>query len=171
MGRAIMSSSCRISTVNGLLLACYFVPTWAAAAWRIVSFPIRGLYDRANIAPAIFVSDHLQFLPIGTVRFGWLLAVAKLLVVAFLVLFAALTLVPRRAGAREEALTIALGLVGTISLASMVLAAAVGETGSQHLHATEALMAIGGLLVMLMDARDLQQQAVPAGAISLLRGG
>jgi len=157
---------CRISTINGALLACYFVPTWAAAAWKIVIFPIRGLYDRANIAPALFVSDHFQFFTIGAVRFAWLLALTKLLVVAFFAAFAVLSVLRRRSGDGDEALTMALGLGGAISLASMVLAAAVGEAGAQHLHATEALLMIGGLLILVMDTRKQvgAAQTVPAAA-------
>ena len=36
--------------------------------------PIRGLYDRANIAPAMYVSDNLALSAITTIRLAWLLA-------------------------------------------------------------------------------------------------
>jgi hypothetical protein len=149
-----MSRTLRISTINGLLLALYFIPIWTAAAAKIVIFPIRGLYDRANIGPAIFFSDHADLFALGTVRFAWLLAVAKLLVVAFFVLFALLVVRAafRRSGDGDEALIVASSIGGLISFASMLLAAAVGETAAVHLHATETLMMIGALVLATIDA-------------------
>src|SRR5258708_3307660 len=99
-----MSHIFRVSTINGLLLAIYFVPTWMSAALKIVIFPLRGLYDRANIGPAIFVSDYFHLFALGTTRFAWLLAVAKLLVVAFFVVFALLTTTAwlRKSGEGDE---------------------------------------------------------------------
>jgi hypothetical protein len=143
----------RISTINGLLLALYFIPAWTAAAIKIVVFPIRGLYDRANIGPAIFFSDHLQFVDVGTIRLAWLLAVAKLLVAAFFILFALLVVwgALRKSVDGNEALIVALTIGTVISFASMVLAAYVGETSAQHLHATETLMLIGGLVLAVVD--------------------
>jgi len=153
-----MSNIFRISTINGLLLALYFVPTWTSAAVKIVIFPIRGLYDRANIGPAIFFSDYGDLFAIGTVRFGWLLAVAKLLVVAFFVLFASLVAraALRKSGDGDEALTVALGIGGIISFASMLLASVVGETAAVHLHATETLMMVSGLVLAMTDAPRAQ---------------
>ncbi len=84
----------RITTVNGLLLALYFVPAWTIAAFKIVMFPIRGIYERANVGPALFVNDTFQLSMLGTVRFAWLLVLAKFVVVAYFLLFAALTLRP-----------------------------------------------------------------------------
>ncbi len=148
-----MSNIFRISTINGLLLALYFVPTWTSAALKIVIFPIRGLYDRANIGPAIFFTDHFHLFALGTVRFAWLLAVAKLLVVAFFIVFAALALsgVLRRSTDGDEALGVALVLGSLLSFASMIVAAVVGETAAVHLHATDTLMLVGGLVLMTLD--------------------
>src|SRR5437588_460771 len=77
----------RISTVNGVLLAAYFVPTWIIVALRIMISPIHGFYERPNISVALFVSDHLQLAALGTVRFAWLLALGKLTVAGFFALF------------------------------------------------------------------------------------
>ncbi len=49
--------------------------------------PLHGLYERPNISVALFVSDHLQFAAMTTVRFAWLLALGKLTVVAFFATF------------------------------------------------------------------------------------
>jgi hypothetical protein len=148
-----MSNNFRISTVNGLLLALYFVPAWTSAALKIVIFPIRGLYDRANIGPAIFFTDYFHMFAAGTVRFAWLLAVAKLLVVAFFIVFAALAIsgVLRRFSDGEEALGIALVLGSLLSFASMVVASIVGETAAVQLHATDTLMLAGGLVLLMLD--------------------
>jgi hypothetical protein len=156
-------SAFRISTVNGLLLAAYFVPAWTKAAAAIVISPLRGIYDRANIAPAIFVSDRLELFATGTVRFAWLLALAKLLVVAFFSVFALLALTGtfRKSGDGDEALTVALIAGGVISFASMVLASRVGEAAALRLHATESLMMIGALLLVMMDTRK-HMAALPA---------
>jgi hypothetical protein len=148
-----MSNRLRISTFNGLLLALYFIPTWTSAALKIVIFPIRGLYDRANIGPAIFFTDHFHMFAAGTIRFAWLLAVAKLLVVAFFIVFAALSIAAaiRRSGDGDEALGVALVLGSLLSFASMIVAATVSETAAVHLHATETLMLLGGLVTVMFD--------------------
>lgn len=149
-----MSNIFRISTINGLLLALYFVPTWTSAALKIVIFPIRGLYDRANIGPAIFFTDHFHMFAAGTVRFAWLLAVAKLLVVAFFIVFAALAIsgVLRRSTDGDEALGVALALGSVLSFVSMIVASMVGETAAVQLHATDTLMLAGGLVLMMLDS-------------------
>lgn len=149
-----MSNIFRISTINGLLLALYFVPTWTSAALKIVIFPIRGLYDRANIGPAIFFTDHFHMFAAGTVRFAWLLAVAKLLVVAFFIVFAALAIsgVLRRSTDGDEALGVALALGSVLSFVSMIVASMVGETAAVQLHATDTLMLAGGLVLMILDS-------------------
>jgi hypothetical protein len=148
-----MSNIFRVSTINGLLLALYFVPAWTSAAMKIVIFPIRGLYDRANIGPAIFVTDYFHMFATGTIRFAWLLAVAKLLVVAFFIVFAALVTsgVLRRSTDGDEALGVALVLGGLLSFVSMIAASVVGETAAAHLHATDTLMLVGGLVLMTLD--------------------
>ncbi len=149
-----MSNIFRISTINGLLLALYFVPTWTSAALKIVIFPIRGLYDRANIGPAIFFTDHFHMFATGTVRFAWLLAVATLLVVAFFIVFAALAIagVLRRSTDGDEALGVALVLGSVLSFVSMIVASMVGETAAVQLHATDTLMLVGGLVLMMLDS-------------------
>src|SRR3974390_2278713 len=162
-----MSNIFRISTVNGLLLALYFVPTWTSAALKIVIFPIRGLYDRANIGPAIFFTDYFHLFAAGTIRFAWLLAVAKLLVVAFFIVFAALAMsgILRRSTDGDEALGVALVLGSLLSFVSMIVASMVGETAAVHLHATETLMLVGGLVLMTLDRpRDAASSEVIAAA-------
>jgi len=164
-----MSNILRISTINGLLLAAYFVPVWTSAAMKIVIFPIRGLYDRANIGAAIFFTDYFQMFALGTIRFAWLLAMAKLLVVAFFVVFALLTVVAglRRSGDGDEALAIALGLGIALSFVSMIVASMVGETAAVRLHATETLMLLGGHVLLVLDRRG---NATRAEAIAAARG-
>jgi len=73
-----MSTDWRISSFNGALLAAYFIPTWTIVAFKIMISPIHGLYERPNIAVALFISDHLQLAAMTTVRFAWLLALGKL---------------------------------------------------------------------------------------------
>ena len=82
-----MSTNWRISSFNGALLASYFIPTWTIVAFRIIISPIQGLYDRPNISVALFISDYLHLAALTTVRFAWLLALAKLTVVAFFAIF------------------------------------------------------------------------------------
>lgn len=146
----------RITTVNGLLLALYFVPAWTIAAFKIVVFPIRGIYERANIGPALYINDTFQLSMLGTVRFAWLLVLAKLVVVAYFLLFAAQTL--RIEGARrgkgDEALAFALVLGTVISIASMIAASSVGEVASVRLHATESLMLLGAFVLLAIDSQS-----------------
>jgi hypothetical protein len=143
----------RLSTFSGLLVAGYFVPVWTLAAWRIVLSPIHGLFERPNVAVAMFISDHLQVPALMTVRFAWLLALGKLTVVAFFLLFAAMMLrrVVRQGRGGDEALGIALGLGCVISFASMMFAMQVGEAAALQLHATELLLLLGTAILMLVD--------------------
>ena len=89
-----MSMNWRISTFNGALLAAYFIPTWTIVAFKIMISPVHGFYERPNISVALFISDHLQLAAITIIRFAWLLALGKLTVVAFFVVF--LFLIARR---------------------------------------------------------------------------
>ena len=47
-----MSTSWRISSFNGVLLAAYFIPTWTIVAFNIMVSPIHSLFDRPSIAGA-----------------------------------------------------------------------------------------------------------------------
>lgn len=151
-----MAQGWRITTINGLLLALYFVPVWTSAAFKIVVFPIRGIYELANIGPALFVNDTFQLSTLGTVRFAWLLVLAKLVVVAYFLLFAVLTLRLEggRRAAGDEALALALMFGGIVSAASMVAASNVGEAGAVRLHATESLMLLGGFALLAIDSQS-----------------
>jgi hypothetical protein len=160
-----MSTNWRISSFNGALLAAYFIPTWTMVAFRIIFAPVHGLYERPNIAVALFVSDHLQFAGMALVRVAWLLALGKLTVVAFFVMFVALITRAsiRKTGGCDEALAIALGIGSLISFASMAMASAVGETDALRLHATELLLLLGTAIVLVVE-RPARPQAKPAGS-------
>lgn len=155
-----MSTNWRISSFNGALLAAYFIPTWTIIAFRIIVSPIHGLYERPNISVALFISDHLQLAALNTVRSAWLLALGRLTVVAFFVLFLAFIVraAIRKTGGSDEALGIALAIGSVISFASMVLASQVGETAALRLHATELLLMLGAAIVLVVE-RPVQPQA------------
>ena len=150
----------RISSFSGALLACYFIPTWALTAWQIVLSPIHGFYERPNVAVALFATDHLQMTGMAVVRLAWLLALAKLMAVAFFAMFLMLAIraVVRKSSGGGEALAIALTIASVISFVSMLMASQVGETAALRLHATELLMLLGTAIVMLFEA-PVQLQA------------
>jgi hypothetical protein len=151
-----MAQGWRITTINGLLLTLYFVPAWTIAAFKIVVFPVRGIYERANIGPALFVNDTFQLSMLGTVRFAWLLALAKFIVVAYFLLFATLTLrlEDGKRAAGDEALALALLFGGIVSIASMVAASYVSEAAAVRLHATESLMLLGAFALHAIDSQS-----------------
>ena len=157
-----MSTNWRISSFNGALLAAYFIPTWTIVAFKIMVSPIHALYERPNIAVGLFISDHLQLTGVTTVRVAWLLALGKLTVVAFFVLFLAFIVraAIRKTGSGDEALSIALAIGSVISFGSMVMASQVGETQALRLHATELLMLLGTAVVILVE-RPAQPQTGP----------
>ena len=166
-----MSTNWRISSFNGALLAAYFIPTWTIVACRIMISPIHGLYERPNVSVALFISDYLQLAATTTVRVAWLLALGKLTVVAFFVVF--LVFIARasirKAGGCDEALGVALAIGSVISFASMLMASQVGEIAALRLHATELLMLLGTAIVLLVE-RPPQPQAdrgVTANDLSL----
>lgn len=148
-----MSKDWRISTFNGVLLACYFVPSWTISAMKIWISPIRGFYDRTNIAAALYVSDFMILPAMGTIRLAWLLALSKLIVAAFFFVFLLLVIraAIRNKGGADEALAFALGLGAFISMAGLIAASKVGELAALQLHASEALLLIGGAIVLIID--------------------
>lgn len=150
-----------IGSFNGVLLAAYFIPAWTLVAFNIMVAPVHGLYERPSIAVALFISDHLQVSGLGTVRAAWLLALGRLTVVAFLAIFLAMLAVPkvRKAGGSDEALGMALFIGSLISFASMVMAAQVGEIAALKLHATELLLLLGALVVLVIDQPAAAQPA------------
>ena len=99
-----------------------------------------------------------QLSMLGTVRFAWLLVLAKFVVVAYFLLFAVLTFrAGRRHGAcrrRRGAGACALTIGCIISVASMMAASLVGEADAVRLHATEALMLLGGFALLAIDSQS-----------------
>jgi hypothetical protein len=166
-----MSTNWRISSFNGALLAAYFIPTWTIVAFRIMISPIHALYERPNIALALFVSDHLQLLATGALRAAWLLAVCRLTVAAFFAIFLVLISRPsiRKAGGCDEALAMALGIGSLISFTLMVMASQAGEAAALRLHASELLLLLGTAIVLLVEhpARPLAAQSTKADALNL----
>ena len=148
-----MSRNWRISSISGILLAAYFIPTWAIIAWRIMISPVQGLFERPNVSVAFFITDHLQLASMSIVRIAWLLALSRVLVVAFFaifVLFAVRALI-RKTEDQKEPLAIALGIGSLISFASVILASKVGEIEALRMHATELLMMLGAVVVMVFE--------------------
>ena len=148
-----MFTNWRIGSVNGALLAAYFIPAWALVAFNIFVAPVHGLYERPSVAVALFISDHLQMSGMSTVRAAWLLALGRLTVVAFFAIFLVLLCIPkiRKAGGCDEALGIALGIGSLISFASMLMASQVGEMAALKLHATELLMLLSAAIVLVIE--------------------
>lgn len=148
-----MFSNRRVGTDNGLLLACYFIPSWLSAAWSIWETPVRGLFSRPNAGPAALLGDLFHLSAIGMTRFAWLLALAKVTTVVFFALFLALSARKswRDSGNGEEALSIALICGIVISFASMASASHAGEAEALRLHATETMMLLGGAIVVLLQ--------------------
>ena len=143
----------RISSFNGVLLACYFIPTWTMAAFSIMVSPVHGFFERPNVAAAFYISDYLQLTATGTVRTAWLLTLGRLTVVAFFAIFLLLVFRAkiRKSGGSNEALSIALGIGSVISFAMMLMAFKVGETEALRLHATELLMLLGTVIVLAIE--------------------
>jgi len=156
------TNSWRISTVNGALLALYFIPAWTIVAFKIMVSPVHGLYDLPNVSVALFLSDHLHFAAMNTVRFAWLLALGKMTVVAFFGVFLVMTTRAsiRRAGGCDEALAMALVIGSLMTFGSMVMASRVGELAAMRLHATELLLLLGGAILMAVEPPFQQETKV-----------
>jgi hypothetical protein len=156
-----MQQNWRISTFNGALLACYFIPTWTIFAFRIMVSPIQGFYERPNVSWALFLNDYLQVSSMGTVRYAWLLALGKLTVVAFFAVFLVFTTRAsiRKSGGCDEALAMALGIGSIISFVSMVMASKVGEIVAMRLHITELLLLLGTAILLAIEPPLLREKA------------
>jgi cytochrome bd-type quinol oxidase subunit 1 len=143
----------RISSASGVLLACYFIPTWIIIAFRIMVSPIHSFYERPNVSLAFFLSDYLQLAATGTVRAAWLLALGRVTVAAFFAIFLVLVFRSkiRKFGGSDEALSIALGIGSVISFALMLMASKVGEVQALRLHATELLVMLGTVVALAIE--------------------
>jgi hypothetical protein len=152
----------RIGSVNGALLAAYFIPAWTMVAFNIMVAPVHGLYERPSVAVALFLSDQLQMSGLSTVRAAWLLALGRLTVVAFFAIYLALLAIPRtrKSGASDEALGIALAIGSLISFVSMVMASKVGEMAALRLHATELLLLLGAAIVLVIERPEAAPKTV-----------
>jgi hypothetical protein len=148
-----MSTNWRISSFSGALLAAYFIPTWTILALRIMVLPIHSFYERANVSLAFYASDYMHLGATGIVRAAWLLALARLTVVAFFAIFLVFLTRPaiRKSGGCNEALAMALGIGSILSFAMMLMASKVHEIEAMQLHATELLMMLGTAIVMLVE--------------------
>jgi hypothetical protein len=148
-----MSTNWRISSFNGVLLACYFIPAWTIVGFRIMISPVHALFERPNVAVGLFISDYLHLASSGTVRAAWLLALVKLTVVAFFAVFLLLISRPsiRNSGGCNEPLALALGIGSLLSFTSMVMASQVGEPAALRLHGTELLLLLGTVIIMLVE--------------------
>jgi molybdopterin/thiamine biosynthesis adenylyltransferase len=170
-----MSTNWRISSFTGALLAAYFVPTWTILAYRIVLSPIHSFYERPNVSVAFFASDYLHLAATGMVRTAWLLALGRLIVAAFLVVFVLLLTrsAIRRTGGCDEALCVALGIGSVICFAMMLMASLVHEVEAMRLHATELLMLLGTTIVLMIEGPARAQteertEALASGETDLL---
>jgi hypothetical protein len=161
----------RISTFNGALLAAYFVPTWTIVALKIAMSPVHGFYERPNISVALYLNDTLRVAATDLTRFAWLLALGRLTVAAFFIVFLVQIARPamRKAGECDEALAIALGIGSLISFAGMVMASQVGEAAALRLHATELMLLLGTAIVLLVE-RPAQATVEIDGHAASLRG-
>lgn len=146
-------SNWRIGSINGALLAAYFIPVWGIIAYNIMFAPVHALYEQPNISAALYISDHLHMAGMDLVRVAWLLALGRFAVIAFLAVFLVMLCWPsaRKSGSCDEALGVALGIGSLISFACMLMASKVGETGALRLHATELLMMLGTAIVLVFD--------------------
>jgi hypothetical protein len=164
-----MSTNWRISSFTGALLAAYFIPTWAILAYKIILSPIHSFYERPNVSAAFFASDYLQFAAVGMVRTAWLLALARLIVVAFFALFIMLLTrsASRKSGGADEALWVALGIGSVFCFAMMIMASIVHEQEAVRLHASELLMLLGATIVWAIEGPAKPQAEVSAEALTL----
>jgi hypothetical protein len=160
-------SNWRIGSINGALLAAYFIPVWGMIAYGIMFAPVHALYDQPNISAALFVSDHLNVAGMNLVRVAWLLALGRFAVIAYFAVFLAMLCWPstRKSGACDETLGVALGIGSLISFACMVMASQVGETGALRLHATELLLMLGAAIVLVFDKPAQRTEATTDGAL------
>jgi hypothetical protein len=159
-------SNWRIGSINGALLAAYFIPVWGMIAYNIMFAPVHALYEQPNISAALYVSDHLNVAGMNLVRVAWMLALGRFAAIAFLAVFLLMLCWPssRKNGACDEALGIALGIGSLISFACMLMASQVGEAGALRLHATELLMMLGAAIVLVLE-RPVQKPATNTVAL------
>ena len=160
-------SNWRIGSINGAVLAAYFIPVWGMVAYSIMFAPVHALYEQPNISAALFVSDHLNVAGMNLVRLAWLLALVRFAVIAFLAVFLVLLCWPstRKSGACDEALGIAIGIGSLLSFVCMLMASQVGEGGALRLHASELLLMLGTAVVLVFDWPAQKTEASSAASL------
>ncbi|MGY3594721.1 hypothetical protein ACVIGB_002770 [Bradyrhizobium sp. USDA 4341] len=105
----------------------------------------------------------------ATVRLAWLLALARITVVAFFAVFlamAAFSPLRKSSSGADEALAVALCLGSVLSFASMMMASKVGEIEALRMHAAELLMLLGTAIVMLFETSPKPVTKAPAAEAS-----
>jgi len=154
-----MAKTWRLSSISGALLALYFFRSGTMIAFRIMVSPVQGLYERPNIAFALFANDHLHLAGLATIRFGWLVALGRITVVAFLALFLLFLSRPsiRKSAGHNEALAMALEIGIVISFAGVLAGSLAGETAALRMHAAELLLMLGTGIVMLVEPPVVRQ--------------
>jgi predicted acyltransferase len=89
----------------------------------------------------------------GTIRVAWMIALCKITVAAFFLIFLLMVIraAIRNKGGADEALAFALGVGAFISMASLIAASKVGELAALRLHASESLLLIGAAILLIVD--------------------
>jgi len=142
------------------------VPVWGGDAFRALTSPFHGFEDRVHATTAIYFRQLFDFGLDGLVRTSGALAGFKFVIaigfVAYLIDFAR-AIVMRREPNRET-LDVVLVLAGTAIMIWAWPALGSGDAGLIRLHATQFLLLIGAMIVIMVE-RHIEETRVPAAGV------
>jgi hypothetical protein len=160
---AAMRSFPRLGSVNAALISLYFAPIWGIDAVRALTSPYYGFEHRVHAAAVGYFRALFDLGLDGLVRTSTVLAGIKLVIavafVAYLIDFARALLVGREPD--RETLDAVLVLAGAAIMLWAWPAFSSGDGGLIRLHATQFLLLIGAMVVILLE-RQLEETATSA---------
>ncbi len=166
-----MRSAPSLGSVNAALISLYFVPIWGGDALKALTSPFHGFEDRVHATAATYFRQLFDFGLDGLVRTSNVLAGIKFVVAiafaAYLIDFAR-ALVARREPNRET-LDVALVLAGTAIMIWAWPALGSGEAGLIRLHATQFLLLIGAMIVIMVERQIEEAGTVPSRVATAAR--
>jgi len=162
-----MRSVPSLGSANVALISLYFVPVWGGDALRAMISPFHGFEDRVHATAAIYFRQLFDFGLDGLVRTSNVLAGIKFVVaiafVAYLIDFAR-AIVMRREPNRET-LDVALVLAGSAIMIWAWPALGSGEAALIRLHATQFLLLIGAMIVIMVE-RQAEESRAPESRVA-----
>jgi hypothetical protein len=153
----------RLGSANLALLSFYFGPIWGRDAVRALISPYNGLEDSVHAAAAHYFGQVFDFGINGLALTSNILAGVKLVIaagfVAYAIEFVRAWVMGRDADSETLDVVLTLAVIGILIWALPALA--LDDGALIRLYATQMLMVVGAIVVVVVD-RHIEQQWQPS---------